>query len=125
MDYLAHRLDVAQFFTLYPHAHAAALCAGGILWRIAVDALPLPAEHDLARSFHPDACEMQIVDGKSYWFPKLTEQEENEIVGMYKWARKSIKKSLGTSSSQTPQNPVRASGTIAGGQNPQSGVILA
>ena len=40
MDYRTYRLDLANFFKLYPHAHAAALCAGGILWRVAVDTLP-------------------------------------------------------------------------------------
>lgn len=99
-DYLVHRLDVAQFFKLYPHAYAAALCSGGILWRIAVDASSLPAEHDLARPFHHSVCERHTVDGQPYWSPKLTEMEEHEIVGIYKWAGKPVRKSLRTSSSQ-------------------------
>lgn len=88
MDYLSHRLDVADFFKSYPHAHAAALCAGGILWRIAVDILPLPDEHKIARAFHPTACIKRTVDNRRYWTPVLTEEEQDEIVGVYKWAGK-------------------------------------
>ena len=51
-DYLTYRLDVAQFFRHYPHAHVAALCSGSILWRIAIDVLPIPAESHLIRSFN-------------------------------------------------------------------------
>ena len=88
-DYLAYCLDVADFFKLYPHAHAAALCAGGILWRIAADALPLPAEHEIVRPFHPQVCVERMVDGQRYWKPMLTVKEEEVIVGVYKWAGKS------------------------------------
>jgi len=88
-DYQAYRLDIADFFTLYPHAYAAALCSGGILWRIAIDALPLPAERQIIRPFHSRACSRRTVDGQRYWTPTLTEPEEEVIVGVYRWARKS------------------------------------
>jgi len=88
-DYLAYCLDIADFFRLYPHAHVAALCAGGILWRIAIDALPLPAEHQVAREFHSRTCTRYVIANESYWTPKLTEEEEKLIVGVYRWARKS------------------------------------
>jgi hypothetical protein len=87
-DCLAHRLDVADLFKYSPHTHAAALCAGGISWRIALDLLPFPAEHQIARSFHPRVCEKYRVDGRSCWTPKLTEAEEKEIAGVYVWAGK-------------------------------------
>jgi hypothetical protein len=88
-DYMAYCLDVADFFKRYPHAHAAALCAGGILWRIATDTLPLPAEHQIVRPFDRRACDEYMVDGEHYWSPKLTDEEEEEVVGVYRWARKS------------------------------------
>ena len=88
LDYFVYRLDMADFFKTYPHAHAAALCAGGILWRIAVDVLPLPNDYDIARPFHPIACTERIVDGRHYWTPTLTENEQQQIVGVYKWAGK-------------------------------------
>jgi len=88
LDYFAYRLDVADFFKAYPHAHAAALCAGGILWRVAVDVLPVPEGHEIARPFHPMACTERVIDGQRYWTPKLTEEEQQEIVGVYKWAGK-------------------------------------
>ena len=89
-DYLSYCLEVAEFFKFNPHAHVAALCAGGILWRIAVDVLPLPAEKDVVRSFHPLGCDLTTVYGKRYWSPKLTEEEVETIVGVYKWPGESI-----------------------------------
>jgi hypothetical protein len=87
-DYLAYCLDAADFFKHNPHAHAAALCAGGILWRIATDALPLPTEHKIVRPFDRRVCDEHTVHGKRYWTPKLTDEEVEEIVGVYRWARK-------------------------------------
>jgi hypothetical protein len=88
-DYLAYRLEVAHFFELYPHAHVAALCSGGILWRIAVDVLPIPAESDLVHPFHEGACETLIINGRRYWSPILCLEDEEMIVGVYKWPGKS------------------------------------
>jgi hypothetical protein len=87
-DYLAYRLDVADFFTKYPHAYAAALCAGGMLWRIAVDVLPMPTQDQLIQPFHHHAVAQTVIDGKFYWSPCLTAVEEDVIVGIYKWAGK-------------------------------------
>jgi len=88
-DYLTYCHYVANFFRLHPHAHAAALCAGGILWRIAIDALPPPAEHQIIRPFHLGGCTQHIVNGQHYWTPTLSEGEQEKIVGVFKWARKS------------------------------------
>lgn len=88
-DYLAYRIDVGEFFQRYPHAYAAALCSGGILWRVAVDVLPFPDERQILRPFHPSACHERVIDGQRYWTPRLNEQEHEEIVGMHKWAGKS------------------------------------
>lgn len=85
-DYMAYLLDVADFFKLNPYAHAAALCSGGILWRIAVDVLPLPREEEIVRPFHVQACTEHTANGQRYWTPKLTPEEEEVIVGVYKWA---------------------------------------
>ena len=88
-DYLTYCLNVEVFFRLHPHAHAAALCVGGILWRIAIDALPPPAEHQIIRPFHPGGCTQHIVNGQHYWTPSLSVEEQEKIVGVFKWARKS------------------------------------
>jgi len=85
-DYLAYRHELVGFFVRYPHAYAAALCAGGILWRIAVDIFPLPTEQDIVSAFHPDACLFRTVGGQIYGTPRLTSFEEQVIVGVYKWA---------------------------------------
>lgn len=87
-DYLAYRLDVADFFKIYPHAHVAALCSGNILWRIAVDVLPIPAEQDMIRPFNPSHCEVYIIDHQQYWTPILTDLDEQVIVGVHKWSGK-------------------------------------
>lgn len=84
-DYLAYRQEVSDFFDLYPHAYIAALSAGGILWRIAVDVLPVPNESDIVCCLHPERCDSVEIDGVEYWTPRLTEQEEDSIVGMYRW----------------------------------------
>jgi hypothetical protein len=86
VDYLAYRQELGDFFARYPHAYAAALSAGGILWRIAVDVLPMPDESDITRQFHPAGCISLLVNGVKYWTPKLTVQEEEVVVGIYKWA---------------------------------------
>ena len=85
MDYIAYRKELVDFFTHYPHAYAAALSAGGILWRIAMDVLPLPIEQDIVQAFHPNACFSRIIGGQRYWAPHLTELEEYVIVGVYRW----------------------------------------
>lgn len=94
-DYLAYRLDVARFFTHNPYAHAAALCAGGILWRIAMDVLPIPDEQHLAGPFHRDACHEISLLGQRYWSPVLSREDEETIVGVYKWPGKSNSKYQG------------------------------
>jgi hypothetical protein len=86
IDYLAYRQELGDFFARYPHAYAAALCAGGILWRIAMDVLPLPRESDVTRQFNPYGCVSQTIGGSRYWTPKLTVCEEEVIVGVYKRA---------------------------------------
>ena len=86
VDYLAYRQELTDFFARYPHAYAAALSGGGILWRIAMDVLPIPDEFDVTRRFHPYGCISQTIHGIKYWTPKLTLQEEEVIVGVYKWA---------------------------------------
>lgn len=85
VDYLAYRHELAAFFTHYPHAYAAALSAGGILWRIAMDVLPPPNEYDLVRQFHPNGCFSTTINGEKYWTPRLTQSEEDVIAGVYRW----------------------------------------
>ena len=85
-DYFAYRHDLVGFLQTYPHAHAAALCAGGILWRVAVDALPLPSEDAIVRPFHRAACVSRTIGGENYWSPRLTGEEEQILVGVYRWA---------------------------------------
>lgn len=80
IDYLSYNLDVADFFRHYPHAHVAALCSGGIAWRIAIDVLPI-------RPFHPKCCDLRIIGDQRYWSPILTPQDVEVIVGVYKWSR--------------------------------------
>jgi hypothetical protein len=87
-DYLVYRLEVADMFKLYPHTYAAALCSGGILWRIAVDSLPPPTTRDLVRSFDRNVCDIHTIGGVSHWSPKLTSDEQDFIVGVYMWACK-------------------------------------
>jgi hypothetical protein len=90
-DYLAYRLDVADFFRQHSYAHVAALCGGGICWRIAVDVLPIPDERDLIRPFHIRGCRELTFRGQRYWTPVLFSQDEEIIVGVYKWPGKSNK----------------------------------
>jgi hypothetical protein len=89
INYLWYRLEVADFLKLYPHAHIAALSAGGILWRIAVDVSPMPQERDVVRPFHPDCCDQVLVDGNTFYSPCLKEVDIEMIIGMYKWSSKS------------------------------------
>lgn len=84
-DYVAYRRGLSNFFLDYPHAYAAALCAGGILWRIAMDALPPPEEQNIVRNFHRRVCSPCTISGETYWTPHLTSSEERLIVGVYRW----------------------------------------
>jgi hypothetical protein len=86
VDYFAYRHDLVDILQVYPHTHAAALCAGGILWRVAVDALPLPSEEAIVGPFHRAACISRTIDGVKYWTPRLLEKEEQVLVGVYRWA---------------------------------------
>ena len=86
LDYLAYRQELPQFFKDHPHAYAAALSTGGILWRIAMDVCPPPEEQDLTRSFHREGCSSFAIDGISYWTPVLNTKEEDFIAGVYRWA---------------------------------------
>jgi hypothetical protein len=104
-DYLAYRLDLAHFFERYPHAYAAALCAGGILWRVALDVLPPPAEDEIIRPFHFEYCSKHIVDGQRYWTPLLTQPEEEVIVGVYMWAGKPNQEKVSTQVYLQPLDP--------------------
>jgi len=85
-DYAAYQRGLGNFFLAYPHAYAAALCAGGILWRIAMDALPPPGGQSIIRTFHKRACFSQTIGGVVYWTPQLSQYEEHFIVGVYRWA---------------------------------------
>jgi hypothetical protein len=123
VDYVAYREQLGGFFSDYPHAYAAALSAGGILWRIAMDALPLPHESDITRQFHPGGCASSVVGGVKYWTPMLTVREEEIIVGVYRWA-------VCKSSHDDPwirdayaclQLPRRVPETTAGGRSVRSG----
>ena len=91
-DRLARRLDAAGPFKYSPHAYAAALCAGGVPWRTALDALPFPDERQIARPFRPQACEKHTADGRSCWTPKLAEAGEKEAAGVRVWAGKTDRK---------------------------------
>jgi hypothetical protein len=89
IDYMSYNLDVAHFFRHHPHAHVAALCTGGIVWRIAVEALPIPAEHNFIRPFHRNCCDHYIDGDQQYWSPSLAPEDVEVIVGVYKWSGKS------------------------------------
>ena len=86
IDYFAYRHGLADFLSAYPRARAAALCAGGILWRLSVDVLPLPSETEIVGPFDHRSCISRNIDGITYWTPRLTEQEEQVLVGVYRWA---------------------------------------
>jgi len=86
IDYFAYRHDLVDFLSTYPHARAAALCAGGILWRLSVDVLALPSETDIVGPFDHHACISRNINGITYWTPRLTEQEQQVLVGVYRWA---------------------------------------
>jgi len=94
-DYFAYRHDLVDFFRTYPHAHAAALCAGGILWRTAVDVLPLPCEDAVIGPFHRAASISRKIDGDMYWTPRLTGKEERVVVGVYRWAEGKLHYDMG------------------------------
>ena len=95
IDYFAYRRDLVDFLQTYPHAHAAALCAGGILWRTTVDVLPLPSEDTIVGPFHRAVCSSHVFNGVRYWTPKLTIREEQVIVGVYRWAKGKLLHSVG------------------------------
>ena len=83
--YPEYRQRLEKFFKQNPHAYAASLCAGGILWRIAMEILPF-SESDvdcLTGPFHHDRCRSKQVDGVEYYFPTLTIIEEGAIIGLY------------------------------------------
>jgi hypothetical protein len=82
IDYLAYRQELGNFFACYLHTYAATLSASGILWRIAVDVLPLPDESNITCQFHPAGCISLLVNGVKYWTPKLTVQEEEVVVAI-------------------------------------------
>lgn len=86
VDYFAYRHDLVDLFSAHPHTRAAALCAGGILWRLAVDVLPLPSEAAVVGPFHRSSCISRQINGETYWTPRLTTQEEHVLVGVYRWA---------------------------------------
>ncbi|KAF9790312.1 hypothetical protein BJ322DRAFT_1017056 [Thelephora terrestris] len=71
-----------RFFQAYPHTYAAALSAGGVLWKIAMDVLPPPQESDITRLFHLEACSEALVNGVHYWTPDLTEAQEDVVIGV-------------------------------------------
>jgi hypothetical protein len=85
-DYYAYRHDLADFLSGYPHAKAAALCAGGILWRLALDVHHFTSEDDVVGPFHASSCVSRMIGGETYWTPRLSVQEENVLVGVYRWA---------------------------------------
>ena len=121
-DYFTYRLEVAEFFKSNPHTHVAALCAGGILWRITVDVLPIPTEQELVRPFHPLRCDLKMIDGQRYWSPKLTEEEVETIIGVYKWPGESDRECGRRVLLVWFQSPSKAPPTRVGGQNPQLGI---
>ena len=89
-DYLAYRLDLVDFFKLYPHAHVAALCSGNIFWRLAIDILPIPEEYNIIRPFHPSCCDTFVFPGSgNYWTPRLNDDDEEMIAGVYRRSGKS------------------------------------
>ena len=86
VDYFVCRHELARFLIEYPHAKAAALCAGGILWRLALDVFEVPSEAEIVVPFHESACTSRMIDGEKYWTPHLLGQDENVLVGVYRWA---------------------------------------
>ena len=85
-DYYAYRHDLGHFLSKYPHARAAALCAGGILWRLAMDAHEFKSEADIVGAFHASVCVSRVIGGERYWTPRLSVEEENILVGVHRWA---------------------------------------
>ena len=82
--YAAYQQHLRRYFIRYPHAYGAALSAGGILWRIAMDVLPSANRSDIIRPFHRNLCVLMIVNGREYWTPRLTRLEKDVVVGVYK-----------------------------------------
>jgi len=115
-DYFAYRHDLVGFLQTYPHAHAAALCAGGIIWRTAVDVLPLPLENAIVGPFHRAACISRVINGDTYWTPRLTEKEEQLLVGVYRWAESKLPWDVGMFAEKFQVTPI-VLGKIAGGRS--------
>lgn len=84
LTYPAYQQQLRRYFIRYPHAYGAALSAGGILWRIAMDVLPSPSGADVVRPFHRNLCVSLFVDGEEYWTPRFTLLEKDVVVGIYK-----------------------------------------
>ena len=85
-DYHAYRHDLGYFLSEYPHARAAALCAGGILWRVTMDVQNFESETDIVGPFQASFCVSRVIGGERYWTPRLSAGEESVLVGVYKWA---------------------------------------
>ena len=85
-DYYAYRHDIADFLSEHPHAKAVALSAGGILWRLALDVHNFTSEADVIGPFNASCCISRTIDGETYWTPRLSDEEQNLLVGVYRWA---------------------------------------
>lgn len=85
-DYYSYRHNLAYFLSEYPHARAAALCAGGILWRLAMDTHEFKSEAEIVGPFHASSCISRLIGGERYWTPSLSTKEEATIVGVHRWA---------------------------------------
>jgi hypothetical protein len=121
--YPSYRQQLRRLFTAYPHTYSAALSAGGILWRIAMDVLPPQDWAEVVRPFHPDQCASSTVDGREYWTPWLTPLERDVIVGVYKpLACKLTLVPFLRPSAHSQQPPTPVAGNAAGGQVLRSGV---
>ena len=123
--YQDYRSGLPGFFKRNPHAYAAALCAGGILWRIAMDAHPFPTEKDIVRSFHHTACISRTVNDHKFWTPQLTTLEEQAIIGTCKVSECECSQ-IGVFylADLAPQLPQISPVTTAGGQVPNCGASL-
>ena len=124
--YLVYREQLRRFFTDNPHAYSAALSAGGILWRIAMDVLPALNAEAVVRPFHPGRCTLSTIDGKEYWTPWLTPLEKDVVVG--------VQRGLTCKLTLVPflrplahswQLPMAVVGSIAYGQSLRPGTNLA
>ena len=78
--------QLADFLSDYPHAKAVALSAGGILWRLALDVHHFTSEADVIGPFNTSCCISRTIDRETYWTPRLSDEEQNVLVGVYRWA---------------------------------------